>query len=56
MNGKNMIVPLAGKEFLGRHELDPTGVTIGLNKDYFLPTPELPTPQGEQILTPPNFS
>ena len=52
LNGENMIAPIANRELLEHHKLDPTGVMISLNKGYFLPTPKFPTPQGEELLMP----
>ncbi|MBA7618660.1 hypothetical protein ES703_25990 [subsurface metagenome] len=54
LNGKNMIAPVAGKEFIDHYKLDPNGVTIHLNKGYFLPVPKyeaihMPQIVGERI-------
>jgi len=54
LNGKDMIAPVAGGEYIDRFKLGPDGITIHLNKGYFLPVPkyeEIYMPQivGERI-------
>jgi len=49
LNNKNMMAPVAGKEFIEQHELDWGGVTIGLSKGNFLPYPIFPVPDGYEL-------
>ena len=52
LNGKDMIVPVCGKKYVEEHELDPNGFTFHLVKSYFLPLPNLPAPDTQQIHMP----
>jgi len=42
LKGKDTITPVSGEKYVERFDLDPNGVTIHLNKGYFLPVPKLP--------------
>jgi len=52
LDNKKMIAPIAGTKFIEHNELNPYGITVFLNKGYFLPYPKFPIPKGDELLTP----
>jgi len=39
LKGKDTVFPVAGREYMEEHQLDPNGITIHLPNAYFLPWP-----------------